>query len=386
MKRRVIGPNDPALNVLQEALAQRPDLDLELVIIPWPQYRDTLMTTLEAETAPHQAAFVPGHIWLPELAAAGYLAEIDALMAAAPRGLVSAYDPDDVMPAVAEESRFRGRQYQLPFFTDGHVLFYRSDVLQLDDAAGVPVLSTRRLRELAARVHNPPEVYGLALKADPSEIFTDWLPYLWEAGGLIFDEQGRPALDSEVNIGALAYYCELREFCPPQTHAYGNAEIAESLRHGEAALVATWGGQTAPIVLDESNPWREVYKTAVFPAPWNATWGIAIPKNQPQAVQMQVCEALLQVLGAEQDRQITRLAGSPVRRSSYAPDALAAYSWLAAQQEMLRRAKPLPARPELGAFLGALYEAVHSAFTGARSPADALREAQKQAEASLREG
>ena len=92
------------------------------------------------------------------------------------------------------------------------------------------------------------------------------------------------------------------------------------------------------------------------------------------------------MLGAEQDRQITRLAGSPVRRSSYAPEALAAYSWLAAQQEMLRRAKPLPARPELGAFLGALYEAVHSAFTGARSPADALHAAQKQAEASLREG
>lgn len=133
------------------------------------------------------------------------------------------------------------------------------------------------MAEMAASVHNPPEVYGLALKADASEIFTDFLPYLWEAGGRIFDEDGKPDLDNEINVAALQTYCDLRQFCPPKTHAYGNGEIAESIRKGGAALIANWGGQTAPLLLDADDENQAEYKCATFPIPWNATWGIAIP-------------------------------------------------------------------------------------------------------------
>lgn len=386
MKLTIIGPNDPALGVLQAALAARPDLNAELAIIPWPRYRDELMATLTADVAPNQAVFVPGHIWLPELVEAGYLAALDELITAASAGsaqavsppILAAYDPDDILPAIADECRYQGKQYQLPFFYDGHILFYRTDLIQLDRSGGVPVVSTRDLVELATAVHNPPTVYGLALKADGSEIFTDWLPYLWEAGGRIFDENGRPDIDNPANIEALELYCRLRRLCPPQTYAYGNGEIADCLRRGEAALVANWGGQTAPIWLDEGNEWREKYGTAVFPTPWNATWGIAIPQNQPEVSRQNVVSELVQLLGSEQDKEITRIAGSPVRKSSYAPAELEKYPWLAAQLEMLNRARPLPPHPELGQFLSDLYGAVHQAFTGQLSPTEALRSVQKK--------
>ncbi|HIP72656.1 MAG TPA: extracellular solute-binding protein, partial [Anaerolineae bacterium] len=241
MKLNIIGPNDPALDVLQAALAQS-DLNAELTIIPWPRYRDELMATLRADAAPNQAVFIPGHIWLPELADAGLLAEIDPLLTTVSPAILAAYNLDDVIPTVAEECRYQGKQYQLPFFSDGHILFYRSDLIELDDSRGVPVVSTRDVAELAASVHNPPRVYGLALKANVSEVFTDWLPYLWEAGGTIFDEDGRPHLDNPINIAALESYCRLRPLCPPQTHTYGNGEISDSFRKGEAALIATWGG------------------------------------------------------------------------------------------------------------------------------------------------
>ena len=78
-------------------------------------------------------------------------------------------------------------------------------------------------------------------------------------------------------------------------------------------------------------------------------------------------------MNKEQDKEITKVAGSPVRQSSYAPEELAKYAWLTAQREMLERAKPLPAHPELGAFLGELYGAVHDAFTGKSTPAEALK-------------
>lgn len=379
MTLKIIGPNDPALDVLEAALALRPELDTVLEIIPWAEYRDALMVTLQADVAPNQALFVPGHIWLPELADAGYLAEIEPLLAAAPADVLAAYEPDDIVPSIATESKYQGKQYQLPFFSDGHILFYRADLIQLDESKGIPVVSTKDLAEMAAAVHNPPKVYGLALKADASEIFTDWLPYLWEAGGWIFDEGGNPDVANETNITALEAYCDLRQYCPPETHAYGNGEIADTVRKGKAALVANWGGQTAPLQLNADGQNQAEYKSAAFPVPWNATWGIAIPGNQPESAQQEALTKLLQLLNKEQDKEITRVAGSPVRQSSYSDAELVKYPWLAAQREMLERAKPLPARPELGVFLGALYGAVHDAFTGKSTPAEALQKVQKEA-------
>lgn len=379
MPLKIIAPNDPALDVLEAALARHPELDTVLEIIPWSAYRDALMATLQADIAPNQALFAPGHIWLPELADAGYLAEIAPLLEAAPAEVLTAYDPDDIVPAIAAESKYQGKQYQLPFFSDGHILFYRADLIQLDESNGIPVVSTKDVAKMAAAVHNPPKVYGVALKADASEIFTDFLPYLWEADGWIFDEKGNPDVANETNIAALQAYCELRQFCPPETHTYGNGEIAESIRKGEAALVANWGGQTAPLQRNAEGQNQAEYKSAVFPIPWNATWGIAIPANQPKPIQKDTLSTLIQLLNKEQDKEITRVAGSPVRQSSYAAEELVKYPWLAAQREMLERAKPLPARPELGVFLGALYGAVHDAFTGKSTPAEALQKVQAKA-------
>ena len=60
MTLKIIGPNDPALDVLEAALAQHPELNAELEIIPWSEYRDALVATLTAGVAPNQAVFVPG--------------------------------------------------------------------------------------------------------------------------------------------------------------------------------------------------------------------------------------------------------------------------------------------------------------------------------------
>ncbi len=372
----IIGPNDPALDALDAALARLPHLDARLHIIPWPEYRDALMAGLTAETSRWQAAFIPGHIWLPELADRGLLAALGPLAAETPAAVRAGYDAGDVIAAVANECRYGGQDFLLPLFTDGHILFYLEKRFDFGEDE-VPVISTRDIAHLARKTHHPPKHYGLALKADASEIFTDWLPYLWEAGGHIFDDAGRPDIANPVNIDALAYYCSLRDYCPPQTAVYGNAEIADVIRRGEAALVATWGGQAAPLFLE--NDADLPYRAAVFPTPWNATWGVGIPANQPVSAQQRALAALMQAMGPETDRAVIRTAGSPVRTSSYSPESLARYPWLAAQRAMLDRAKPLPADPRLGLFLGDLYEYVHRAFTGKMTPAAALQAVQTQA-------
>ena len=385
MPLRLLGPDDPALNVLDSALKSRPEWQATLAIVPWSEYRERLVAALTAGNVPYQAVCVPGHIWIPELADAGYLAPLDPLLDALPGDLVAEYRPDDILPAIAQESRYEGRQYMLPLFSDGHVLFYRADKITLPTDDGVPVVSPGKLGELASGAHQPPDIYGLALKAHPSEILFDWLPFLWEEGGDLLDAAGQPAFAGEAGIRALETYCGLRRFCPPDTHTYGNAEIAAVIKSGRAALATTWGGQAATIVLAPDNAYRTVYRTAVYPRPWNTTWGVAVSANGSHSQQLAVLAVLLQAAGPEQDRQITRVAGSPVRQSSYSPEETARYPWLPAQYEMLRRSGTLPIHPKVGAFLGALYEAVYAAFTGQTTPREALARAESAVQSVLNE-
>jgi multiple sugar transport system substrate-binding protein len=399
----LIGPDDPALGVLKARLEARPGRPARLVIVPWPEYRDRLMAALVAPLAPHQAVFIPGHVWLPELAEAGLLADLAEIAASAPvpPGSAGAAGPgggspppllEGVVASVAAECRYRGKTWLVPFFTDGHILFYRpdrvGDLAARNPAASapgappetgmprppVPVVSPLELEALAAAAHAAPEVYGIALKAHPAEIFLDWLPFLWAAGGDVLDGDGRPAFTGEAGVLALEAYRRLRAYAPPDTHAFGNAEIAQVIRTGRAALVTTWGGQAGPLFSGR----RAGYAAAVYPRPWNAAWGIAIPANQPRARQAQALELLREVCDALADAAIIEAAGSPVLRASYSPQALIKYPWLAAQLAMLERCGTLPLSPQVGKFLGALYEAVYAAFIGESTPEEALRQAEQK--------
>jgi len=83
---------------------------------------------------------------------------------------------------------------------------------------------------------------------------------------------------------------------------------------------------------------------------------------------------------------VTRVAGSPVRQSSYTPAEMERYPWLAAQYEMVKRARTLPVHPGVGAFLGALYAAVHDAFTGKTTLREALATAESTVRRVMQEG
>ena len=382
MPYRVLGPDDPALAALDEALRGHPEWETSLTIVPWAEYRDRLMQTLTAPQAPYEAVFVPGHVWVPELAAAGLLVALDPVLDRLPEQ-VDRYRPDDILPALARESRFRGSQYMLPLFTDGHLVFFRADEAEPAAGEAVPLIAPGDVAKLAAAAHRPPGRYGLALKAHPSEILLDWLPYLWSEGGDILDEGGRPAFAGPAGVRALEAYCALREYCPPDTHQYGNAEIAALLKQGKVGVAATWGGQAATIM---PAPGEAAYRAGTFPEPWNGTWGVALPANLPPAAQEGMLAVLLQALGPETDRAVTRVAGSPVRQSSYTPAEMERYPWLAAQYEMVKRARTLPVHPGVGAFLGALYAAVHDAFTGKTTPREALATAESTVRRVMQEG
>ncbi len=361
---RILGPNDPALTALANVLNAHPEWETELVILPWAEYEAASHAALAAQASPYQAVCVPGHIWLPGLVDKGQLAAFEPLLKQVPDEVRFTYNAGDLISGVAAETRIDGLTYLMPVFTDGHLLFFNKEFIDLQDGASVSPLS---IASLAPSAHLPAGAYALALKAHPSEIFLDWLPYLWEAGGEIIDPDGRPGFAGVTGVSALEYYVSLRRFCPPQTETFGNAEIASALREGKVAMATSWGGQAADIYSGQT-----ALGVALYPQPWNTTWGVSIPSNQPEAAQVAMLERLYRACGADLDAQVTRIAGSPVRTSSYRDEEFTRYPWLKAQFEMLGRARTLPADPRLGGFLGELYTGVYRAFIGEITAAQAL--------------
>ncbi len=368
---RILGPNDPALAALGTILRSHPEWETELVILPWAEYQAALDAALQAKVTPFQAVCVPGHIWLPGLIDKGQLAAFNPLLVELPDEAQLAYDARDLVHNVAAEACFDGQTYLLPLFTDGHLLFFNKEYMDLVDGATVSPLA---LDALASTVRLPAGVHALALKAHPSEIFLDWLPYLWEAGGEVIDQHGAPGFAGLAGIEALEYYVSLKRYCPSQPESYGNEEIAIALSQGQVALAASWGGQAAVIFSRQAD-----LGVALFPQPWNTTWGVSLPANQPESAKLSMLERLYRACGPELDHEVTRVAGSPVRLSSYRAEECARYPWLAAQYEMLCRAKNLPTDPSLGSFLGDLYAAVFQAFIGQMPPEQALKQAEEKA-------
>lgn len=368
---RILAPDDPALAALANIIRSQPDRQTELVILAWGEYETTLGAALNADLTPYQAVCVPGHVWLPGLVEKGQLAAFEPLSGRLPENILAAYDANDLMPGVTAEMQIGGLTYSMPVFTDGHLLFFNKEYVDLEDGATVSSLALDKLAS-KARLHDG--VHALALKAHPSEILLDWLPFLWEAGGDIFDQYGKPGFAGAEGVHALEYYVSLKKYCPPDTETFGNAEIAAALREGRVALASSWGGQAADIFSGETS-----LGIALFPRPWNATWGLSIPANQPLAVQMTVLERLYRTCGPELDALVTEMAGSPVRKSTYGDNGFSRYPWLEAQHEMLCRARTLPLDVRLGSFLGDLYAAVYRAFTGQANAKKALKQAEEKA-------
>ncbi|MBO9311740.1 MAG: hypothetical protein J7465_05820 [Chloroflexus sp.] len=377
MAIRLLGPNDPAVEALQPLLTQRPDLDAQIEIVRWEDYHTTLLESLNADPCPFQAVFIPGHVWLDSLICAGLVAplpldEVDA-------AVVAGYCLDDIIPSVYAECSRAGEWYLVPWFSDGHICFYDSDVVNLPGGATTPIIRPTHLTEIVKKAHHPPERYGIALKAAISEIFLDWLPFLWDFGGELLDGDLNPTFTTPQAVESLEAYIALKAYCPPDVHTYGNLEIGRVLKENRVSMATTWGGQASAIfgsAVESSNV--VTYRAGVYAQPWNATWRIGLPAHQPQSTRRSVAEWLLRVADQQMDEYLLRVAGSPVRISTYSPQNFQRYFWLPAQWEMLQRCRTLPFTHTLSDILGVMYPTIYAAFTGEKSARKALADAEVQ--------
>jgi len=324
----------------------------------------------------------------------------------------AAYDVDDLLPAMRQGLSVDGKLFAAPFYGESSMLMYRKD---LADKAGVklPERPTwAQVKELAAKIHNPPAVYGICLRGKPG--WGDNMAFLTTLvntnGGQWFDMSWKPQLESKPWKDAIKFYVDLlNKYGPPGSSANSFNEILALYNEGKCGM---WVDATiAASFISDPKQSKVADKVAFAQAPvavtpkganWLWAWALAIPagsKNQ---------EAAQKFIAWATSKDYVKLVGKEAgwgsvptgtRKSTYTtPEFLKAAKFADAEKKAIDSANPndstLPKSPYVGVQFAAIPEfqaigiavgqQMSAALAGKVTVDEALKSSQNSADREMR--
>jgi sorbitol/mannitol transport system substrate-binding protein len=286
----------------------------------------------------------------------------------------AAYDVDDLLPAMRNGLSVEGKLYAAPFYGESSMLMYRKD---LADKAGIKVADQptwTQIKELAAKIHNPPNVYGICLRGKPG--WGDNMAFLSTLvntfGGQWFDMKWKPQLESKPWKEAITFYVDLlTKYGPPGSAGNSFNEILALYNEGKCGM---WIDATiaASFITDpkQSKVADQVAfaqaPTAVTPkgSNWLWAWALAIPAGTQKADAAQ--KFIAWATSKDYIKLVAKEEGwgaipTGTRKSTYAtPEFLKAARFAEAEKKAIDTANPndstLPKSPYVGVQFAAIPE------------------------------
>jgi len=250
-----------------------------------------------------------------------------------------------------------GTLLALPYVGNSQLFFYRSDLFKKhslkEPATWNDVLNAAKTIDEREKDGAPGggAVHGYVMRAARgNSAVADFMPIFWAFGAEMFDEAGRPTVNSSEGINALRFMLELGKHSPPGYASFNATEVSAHLLQGTAAMSINWPAWIG--AFSDSAKSKVTGKMAFTTMPGEkrpgqaeiGNWLIAIPrasKNVDVAV-----EFLLWATAAEQMKK-SALAGNPPTRRSVFTDAdlLARFPAYPAQLRSLETSRPRPRTP-----------------------------------------
>jgi multiple sugar transport system substrate-binding protein len=344
--------------------------------------------------------------WIGEFAEQGVLAPLDAVMD------LAQLDTADFHTAGWQAAHWGGRAYGVPAQTTPELLFYRRDLFA---RAGLePPATIAALLHAARTLHDPRRgIHGVAWNAARgtalghtvlmtlADFGQPVLDLPRKAGG--FDTERlalggyRATIDTEAGLQAAEFLLELLDYSPPDILSMSWYERVRPYAAGTIAMAYGYTLLAPYFELDESSP--AFGQTGYLPHPAGpggspvapvGGYVMGIPANlSPERVPAAV-EALrvftspeaqkLYVQNGSRTNPRYSVGSDPeVRRASQIFEAVDAMSWRDELQFW-----PRPPVPEIGRIIQICGEELHDMLRGLATPREALRKAQKRADAIIR--
>ncbi len=193
---------------------ENPDIDVEVQAIPWDNAHEKLVTAVAGGTGPDVAQM--GTTWMAEFGGIGAFADISDYLANSEIG------KEDFFEGSFETNEINNKIYGVPWYVDVRAMYYRSDLLS-EAGYDNPPATWEELKEVSKELSANGE-YGIDLPNEDEQIL---LPFIWQNGGEILNDQGEIAINSPEAVEALEYYVSFFEEEIAQTEAQGSETIQE---------------------------------------------------------------------------------------------------------------------------------------------------------------
>lgn len=353
----------------QDFVDANPDVDIEVVPIPWDAARDKFQTAIAAGTTPDVAMM--GTTWM---------AEFGDAFAPVPDGI----DTSDFFAGSVDTTEIAGQSVGVPWYVDTRVLYYRTDLAEQAGWTEAPA-DWDELQQMLTDIQDQTDAeYGIRLLASGNDAFQGslWVP--WSNGASLMNDDGTEwTLDTPEMAEAYEYYTSFFDL------GLANAQADRTPGATEAEFVAGRVGAfiEGPFMMGSleqlgGEEFADLYTTARIPAGTTSTSFaggsnlVVFNDSDNQDAAWKLVDWLTQ---PEVQVDFYTLTGDlPSSQSAWEDPALAGDEKLAVFGEQLRDTQSPPVNTAWVQVAAAADSALERMIVSGEDPADALAALQEQ--------
>lgn len=370
----------PLRALVSEFERTNPGVAVELQVIPnAADLAHQLLVTALGAGSEDLDAFVLDVVWVAEFARAGWLADLSDVLP--PERLRAEF-----LAGPAEAVLVDGRTRAAPWFVDVGLLYWRKDLVPA--APRTYAALAEAARAAAAR---DPRLAGYVWQGRQYEgLSCNFFEALWGHGGEALEGE-RLVLDTPVAREALGWLRGLveRGASPRWVAIAAEEDARRAFQEGRAVFMRNWP-YAWPLLEDPASPVRG--RVAVGPLPSEGGgagpgalggWQLGVSAHAAPARRAAAARLVAHLSSPEANLVLALAYGrNPARRASYEDPRLRRENpFIAGLLPLVERARPRPPSPFYMLVADALQGELSAAVAGLRTPEEALRRAQAQADA-----
>ncbi len=220
-------------NIVEAFNASNPNIQVKFQEMPSDsgQQHDQYVTAFSAGGSEYDV-FDADVIWPAEFAQAGYALALDSYIQR------DGINMADYMEGQVSALKFKGKMWGMPKFTDGGLLFYRTDIV--DKAPG----TWDELMEMAkANKGKEGTEFGFVFQAKQYEgLVCNAMEYIAAYGGQVVDGDGNVTIDSPETIKGVQKYIDIvkSDFVPNNVTTFTEPESHTAFMEGKSVFIRNW--------------------------------------------------------------------------------------------------------------------------------------------------
>lgn len=342
---------------------QKYSVQVELTELSWNDGKAKLQAAFNSGNPPDVVEL--GSDWIAQFSSAGVLTQLSS-------------NPSDVSRFIAfsmAPGMWNNQAFAYPWVVDTRVLFVNTDLLK---GAGwnTPIATLDDMLMASRAVQNTGH-YGFGANgADAHRLYKKVLPIMWSLGGEVFDENGRPNINSPQNIQAFTMMLDL-----------ARTGFIETQRQLDAAFLqgklAFW--ISGSWMLDKLNANKNLHYSVMEIPGSNGKPGISFMGGEYLAVsaaskQQQHAKQFVQFMTSGQNALVfcknVNEAGFPADTTEYMNAELVRTPAKQTFAKQLKNARMTPVHPRWLDVEQVIEEAAVRVLLGDKQPEDALNAAQ----------